>query len=213
MICKFCGEKIEDNAKFCSKCGKGVEEIKPIEGVKSVTNNEPGKGRAIASLVIGVISIISGGCFFVVPLVGLILGCSYKGKCTEKIIGIILNVIGLIISLIVVFAIIVFFGLAMTGFYDKTLSFDTGDSWENYAKNIERFDELDSSVTLTGKWKELSIDKSYLILNENDYYLYDDLFNMENNYTYGTYTIENKIEGFNGFGEYEELFNKISDEL
>ena len=62
MYCSNCGTKVEENARFCANCGyalNGKEE--------SVTNNNsvvvqsvPGSGTATASMVLGILAIISG---------------------------------------------------------------------------------------------------------------------------------------------------------
>jgi len=52
MFCKYCGTEVDANTNFCSSCGK-----KLIEVNKSQTSNK-GKGKAISSMVLGIIAII-----------------------------------------------------------------------------------------------------------------------------------------------------------
>lgn len=51
MFCKYCGTEVDANTNFCSSCGK-----KLIEVNKSQTSNK-GKGKAISSMVLGIIAI------------------------------------------------------------------------------------------------------------------------------------------------------------
>ena len=87
MYCKSCGNKIEDGSNFCSKCG---------------TRNKVSKGPAIASLVIGILSLFLGVIFLPLPVFGLILGLSQTERCAEKTAGVILNTISLVFSVIVI---------------------------------------------------------------------------------------------------------------
>jgi len=211
MFCKYCGKKMTKNDKYCASCGKSTieEEIKPINV------NELGKGRAIASLVIGIISVIFAG-FIPLPIIGLILGYSYKGKCTEKTAGIILNIIGIILS-VIIFVFFVIFGIVVISdaISDGNLidiNIEKPDEWDNYSKYIEN-DELDFSTSIVGNWKELSTYKSYLTFSENEYYFYDDINNMEKNYTTGTYTLYNGMEELSKLEEEKSFITDLLNKL
>lgn len=74
-FCSNCGKELEENAKFCDSCGTKIEateivkEETPVEDnpiqeevkVGEVANNEEGKtnGLAIASLVLSIVSMVN----------------------------------------------------------------------------------------------------------------------------------------------------------
>lgn len=89
MKCKYCNSDIEDGAKFCPSCGKSVDGPR--------INN----GLAVASLVLGIISLIGGFATIIIPIIGLVLGLSHKEKCSEKTLGVTLNAVGLVLGLLV----------------------------------------------------------------------------------------------------------------
>ena len=103
MHCSVCGTVLESGATYCHECGtkvsKSKSEVKSKERVsENVTKSviTPSKGPAIASMVMGIISMILGFWVIPLPIIGLILGLTYKGKCGEKTAGIILNSISLV---------------------------------------------------------------------------------------------------------------------
>ena len=105
MNCKYCGTQNNDGAIFCNNCGqKLVEdvnssviqtEVNTMNVGTNVSNvvqpKKKGNGLAVASIIIGVLSIILS--FFlnviVIPLaiVGLVLGIVSKTK-GAKVVGI-----------------------------------------------------------------------------------------------------------------------------
>ena len=131
MYCPNCGAKNDKNSKFCSSCGTTLEEKKETkkEEVKSTDtsitiDNRPVQivqperdGKGIASIILGSISIFFQ--FLPIPIIGLVLGLKTKDKST-KTPGIVLNAIGLFLS-IVVTIIIVFSIIAIT------IAVDNGD--------------------------------------------------------------------------------------
>lgn len=65
VFCKFCGYKITDNANFCPSCGKAFNEI-PLKqsidtrnGVKHRSQGNQKQGLATASLIFGIIALLS----------------------------------------------------------------------------------------------------------------------------------------------------------
>ena len=97
MFCKNCGNKLSADDKFCRECGTKIEAEKKVKNETILVS----KSNATASLVLGIISLFFGLFMIPLPIVGLILGICQKGKCGEKIAGIILNSIS--IFLIVLF--------------------------------------------------------------------------------------------------------------
>ena len=214
MYCKYCGNKLTSNSKYCNKCGKAKE-----ENATTTDTGEVGKGRAIASLVIGIISILFGYIFLPLPIIGLVMGCSYKGKCSEKTAGVILNVIGLILSIIsliltIIFSILLVTAIVNSDVTDKIISGnieveDIGE-WEEYSKYVIDSDILDHTITLTGNWKELSTDRSYLIIKDDEYIFFEDVNNMENNYQMGTYK---RINNMSDLGIDRSFYGKFIDKF
>lgn len=122
MLCKNCGALNDPNSKFCLSCGAelsitNTEEI-PVspESTYNVNNEAPsypvenshvGKGLAIASMVLGIVSLF---CFaFICGTLGIVFGAvaknkGYKGGMATA--GIICGTIG-----IVLWVIMLIFGL------------------------------------------------------------------------------------------------------
>lgn len=52
MFCKNCGVQIDDNVNFCSSCGQSL--VEP----NNTNNSKKGKGKAISSMVLGIVAIV-----------------------------------------------------------------------------------------------------------------------------------------------------------
>ncbi len=214
MYCKSCGNKIEDGSNFCSKCG---------------TRNKVSKGPAIASLVIGILSLFLGVIFLPLPVIGLILGLSQTERCAEKTAGVILNTISLVFSVIAIVLAIVFgvsfgsklidtvFEKGLDKFSYDQIQLELSKDWGNYSEYVDSNDELDTTNNIFGNWKELSDKKSYLVFEENKYYFYDDVNNLEDKYLTGTYSITDGFEELKKINitneKYKALMDKIMDSL
>ena len=102
MFCENCGTRLASDEKYCPNCGN---EIKKNNIVTSQSKTES-NGKKTASIVLGIISL--AGIFFVVfspislilSLIGLIIGIKAH-KETSNVAGIVLNAIGLFISVII----------------------------------------------------------------------------------------------------------------
>jgi uncharacterized OB-fold protein len=122
MICKVCGKELRKDAKFCTECGTKVDvntaNIKAEEPVKPITVDSTSnvnsayvpfnKSKAVASLVLGIISLLLGGISLPLSITGLVLGLNQKEKCGEKTAGIILNTIAIVISVISIILVTIF---------------------------------------------------------------------------------------------------------
>lgn len=226
MYCVNCGNKIEKNDTFCSKCGKNVK-------LETTNTNEEGKDRALASMIIGIISMLVGIFFIPLPIIGLILGLSYKGKCSEKTTGIVLNVISLILSIIYLIFSIIFgfiFGAVMLDGIFNDHGFDDNEFndnkfhdsvvneaydkniWNKYENNREE-NILDYNVDLKGKWREYVDQDSYYTFNENNFYYYEDLSDPEKDYWEGTYTYKVGKEELKNIGINNKYINDLIDKI
>lgn len=130
MYCVNCGNKLENNAKFCTNCGTGVnkEELK----VEEVNNNiQSDSSSGTASLVLGIISLI----LFCIPIIGLVLGIismvlggnSKKGN--NKSVGFVLGMAGTILNVVFSLFIILMFIFA---FMDSDYEDDSYNHYDRY---------------------------------------------------------------------------------
>jgi len=85
--CIYCGNKLDDDAIYCTKCGK-----------KQNTNTNDKQKNDSVGLILGILSIL----FSYVPLVSLILGiiAIVKGSKNDSIIDSILGCIGVTLSVL-----------------------------------------------------------------------------------------------------------------
>lgn len=118
MVCKNCGTQNEPNAVFCRSCGADLREVEvqtpvtpeptyaayngepyngePYTGEPVGQTSEPGKGMAIASMVLGIVSFF---CFGIItaPLAiifgGVAKSKGYKGGMATA--GIVCGAVGL----------------------------------------------------------------------------------------------------------------------
>ena len=117
MYCDNCGTKLTGDENYCFNCGKKVNNVNNSDvgkaNISTVDNsNNLNTGTKTASIVLGIISLV--GIFLVIfspislilSLVGLILSIK-ANKVTNNVAGIVINAIGLFLSLIIT-SIIVF---------------------------------------------------------------------------------------------------------
>lgn len=113
MYCSNCGNK-NDGGTFCVKCGSRIEYVN--NNVNNNNNRSESNGLSVASIVLGVIGLILCFTFILSPIsliitiIGLILGI-FASKKVKNIIGIVLNSIGLFISLVMLFLMVLIFNL------------------------------------------------------------------------------------------------------
>ncbi|MDR0326837.1 MAG: DUF1559 domain-containing protein [Planctomycetaceae bacterium] len=74
MFCSQCGKGLEEGTAFCIDCGCPADpQGNNPEGISSVPPSA-GNSKGIASLVLGIVSWVSCGGLFILPVIGLILG-------------------------------------------------------------------------------------------------------------------------------------------
>ena len=103
MYCINCGNKIDSNDSYCTKCGNKLN-IDNSKNIDSSVDNKSYSGKKIASIILGVLSIgfsmliIFAPISLILSVIGLILSFVVI-KNEKNVIGIVLNLIGFLISL------------------------------------------------------------------------------------------------------------------
>lgn len=73
MYCKYCGNEIEDNSKFCKNCGKNLTEDKPKENTeqnKPIENHKDEKWPTGLKIFLAIIIILA----IIGSVIGIVLG-------------------------------------------------------------------------------------------------------------------------------------------
>ncbi len=216
MNCKNCGNKLAEGSKYCSVCGSKV--TKALEEKANTTSSS--KGQAIASLVIGIVSIFFGSLFMALPILGLILGVTYKEKCSEKTAGIILNIIGLVFSILSLIATLFFSFFITSGVFENIIDkidfneihFNIEDNWDEYSNYVD-YNNLDLTENIEGIWRELSDSNGYLMFSEDEYYFYKDMDDKEEEYITGKYRVLSQEEMFGRYEAVSRIFSKIISKI
>lgn len=108
MFCKYCGNQLKEDSKFCENCGAEVNQhaasATPVAQTQPVqTANDAPKGLSIAGFI----------CSFCAPLVGLILCCialsKYKQSTSQDCInlaknGKVIAIVGIVLTVIIFIA-------------------------------------------------------------------------------------------------------------
>ena len=203
MFCTKCGEKQEEDAKFCTNCGADLtqkEEVKEETTKKTTKKEEPkeekveekveekqeevketktvdtgvkidGKpvvvekpisdGKATASLVLGICSIVVFCLSFPLSLVGLILGLASKERSGKRTAGVVINaiVLGLTVILAILFGIFAATGAA---FVDEI--------FEDYKDEVEeQIKDKDIDIDIDIKDKDTKEDKDTKYVGDDTY--------------------------------------------
>ena len=111
MICNKCGAQNPDGARACMRCGAMLANGAPQnfnQGYNTYPQNqqmnniapEPGRGLAIASLVLGIVSFFCVG--VIAGIVAIIFGAMAKNQGNKSgmaTAGIVLGIIGFVLSI------------------------------------------------------------------------------------------------------------------
>jgi len=90
-FCSQCGSAIEAGARFCPSCGQPSQST-PMSAappqqyganVQNQSADPPGKGMALASIIVGVAGMCVPYGGIVLAIIGLVLGVVSKNKLTE----------------------------------------------------------------------------------------------------------------------------------
>lgn len=110
-VCPKCGTNLEENAVFCDECGErlAAPTAQPVNNAAGNMSkgSEKQSGMGIASLVLGIISILTLGVFIFPEIVGLVLGIiGILDKTHKKTLAIVGTVLSGIAIVIIVFSLI-----------------------------------------------------------------------------------------------------------
>ena len=189
MKCNHCGESVREGDKYCKSCGS------------QIVKNNTDSSLAIASVIMGGLSILISTFFFPIAIIGLVLGICQKGKSSLKTIGIVLNSIGIAIALLVwIFIGSLFLNLFKglinnADFNDFPERWISGESfteeeyndWNEYINLREG--ALGKEKTIEGKWRILGDRNDSLELKDGVFHYYLDANNKNDNYMMGTYEV------------------------
>jgi len=102
--CKYCGEELNNDAVFCTRCGKSY--------LEECCEQQVSTKKPFTGLSLGIISI----CTFYIPVVSLIFALVglFFGTKTNKTSSIICSVIGFILNILILSLIILICVLAVT---------------------------------------------------------------------------------------------------
>ena len=163
MKCNYCGADNKENAKFCSSCGSELKENKKQEEikvekievkevkapVKTTTTNTVRDGKATASLVLGICSLVIWCLTFPLSIIGLILGIASRERSGKRTAGIVLNGIGLFFSTICIIIMFLFGTIVNAAIEEVSRSGDFNDFFETIEEEIEKAEEESNSKALT----------------------------------------------------------------
>lgn len=132
MYCSNCGNKNEGN-NYCINCGNKLINSNNNDNINVI--KEDGSGLKTASIVLGILGIIGSLLIifspiaFIFSLIGLILGI-IAAKKVRNVSGIVLNSIGLILSIIIVGVMILIFSFMFDNDrYDEIDRYDIEDNF------------------------------------------------------------------------------------
>ncbi len=175
MKCNYCGADNKEGAKFCASCGaelkekkketkkeetKEVKEIK-TEPVKVETKEQVTDGKATASLVLGICSLLIWCLTFILSLIGLILGIASKERSGKRTAGIVLNSIGLFFSTITIIIAFTFGTIVNAAINEFYRSGSIEDFFETIEKEIEKAENEENNNT------PVITDSSKVVGNDN----------------------------------------------
>lgn len=138
--CGNCGNKIQIGEAFCSKCGLRINQQNVSNNMSNSQKNSH-YGLKITSLVLGIIAIVGSLIFniFIIPLaiIGLVLGIVYSAKAKKFCAGIILNILGIIIPIVIICLLaVITSSLVNNGtFFDDSTTSNYGEENDLYYEN------------------------------------------------------------------------------
>lgn len=114
-FCVNCGVGLEDDAMFCGDCGAAqqtpveyqengmAQNTQKMEGALTDVNQKQSK-FGIVAFILGIISILTMGCFIIPEILGIIFGCigiKKSSKHTLALLGLIFSIVGILILILI----------------------------------------------------------------------------------------------------------------
>ena len=103
-FCSECGKELEENSKVCKNCGKQIEENINSVDKRAVTTTKSANGFAIAGFVLSLVSLLCCGTTSLLGLIFSIIGLVNANKNQGEGKG--LAIAGIIISAILLILLI-----------------------------------------------------------------------------------------------------------
>ena len=72
MFCPNCGTTVADNSTSCPKCGTAIKQSQPMQAYGPISGEVRTDGKATASLILGILSLVCIGAIAGIP--AIILG-------------------------------------------------------------------------------------------------------------------------------------------
>ena len=166
MKCNYCGAENKEGAKFCASCGAELKEKKKTtkkeeekvvevkeevvkEPVKTATPSTVKDGKATASLVLGICSLIIWCLTFPLSLIGLILGIASRERSGKRTAGIVINAIGLFFSTICIIMMFLFGAAVNAAIEEVNKSGDLEKFFEVLEEEIEKAENENNNTIIT----------------------------------------------------------------
>jgi len=193
MYCKNCGEKINNNDKYCGICGTNVYLNNNYQ------NNNNSKENDNTSLVFGIISMF----LFIIPIISIPLAITaiilwLTNRKQQNITGFILGIISIILT-------ITTYGFLFWGI-NKIIKEELKPFIENTFEQIK-----EEQIEISGNTFIADDNSIVEFYNNNEYNWYP---KEQNNYNKGTYTVYKGLEAYNyaksnlvGFNSYRYDIN------
>ena len=148
MKCNYCGADNKEDAKFCASCGAELKEkkketkkeepkVEKVE-VKEVKSEPVKDGKATASLVLGICSLVIWCLTWILSLIGLILGIASKERSGKRTAGIVINAIALAISTICAIICMMSWAIIGVAIDEYTRSGNIDDFFETIENEVEK---------------------------------------------------------------------------
>lgn len=211
MFCKNCGQKNEENNKFCISCGLNLNEETKNNVMK--TDNNKAKIISIIGVVLCFIPILNiiG---LILSIIALIMNRNYKkttGKSTNyfvlNIIGLIISIIEIMIIIVIIICIIVSYDIYKDSYVGKW-NCSSYSSIYNYSVEAE-FKE--NGTFSWGKYGDVSNNNfigTYKVNGYSNNYKFD-----QNNDYDKKYDIKLKINSYTLNGKYQDDLSGLYENL
>lgn len=187
MYCGKCGNKLNDNSKFCDKCGCPVDSNNQdvVKKEEVFINKNADDKFDIVSLILGIIAVILVLLDFplgiLVGIVGLVFGLITKKRDKIRGLGIGLNIASFVILAAIAVINVVSSPETLNKLYNE-LDYSSSDNYVAGTWNCSNFDGAgsDENYSITMK------------LNKDNTFVFGQYGDLSNNHAGGSYTFEDE---------------------